>query len=58
MLIAVDAAGGDYAPHEILKGAIAAANEHKVEVALVGNRAIRQMLMRHHGISPGIRQNR
>ena len=36
MIIAVDAAGGDYAPHEIVKGAIKAAQDTEVEIALVG----------------------
>jgi len=36
MIIAVDAAGGEYAPHEIVKGAIKAAQEYKVDIALVG----------------------
>ena len=54
MLIAVDAAGGDYAPHEIIKGAIAAANEHKIEIALVGKKTVLQMLMRYHGTRPEI----
>ena len=40
MIIAVDAAGGDYAPHEIVKGAIKAAQEYGVEIALVGRRNV------------------
>lgn len=40
MRIAVDAAGGDYAPHEIVKGAIKAAQEFEIEVALVGRRDV------------------
>ncbi len=44
MLIAVDAAGGDYAPHEIVKGAIKAAQEYKVDIALVGRRRILRVL--------------
>ena len=36
MIIAVDAAGGEYAPHEIVKGAVKAAQEYKVGIALVG----------------------
>ncbi len=38
MIIAVDAAGGDFAPYEIVKGAIKAAEEYKVEIALVGKK--------------------
>ena len=40
MIIAVDASGGDYAPHEIVKGAARAAVEYNVPVALVGNQNI------------------
>ena len=36
MLIAIDATGGEYAPHEIVKGAIKAAQEYEVDIALVG----------------------
>lgn len=34
--IAVDAMGGDYAPEEIVKGAVLAAKEHDVAIMLVG----------------------
>jgi phosphate acyltransferase len=34
--IALDAMGGDHAPHEVVKGAILAAKEYPVEVILVG----------------------
>lgn len=44
MIIAVDAAGGEYAPHEIVKGAIKAAKEFEVEVALVGRKEILYIL--------------
>lgn len=37
MKIAVDAMGGDYAPKEIVRGAVAAREERKLEIALVGN---------------------
>ena len=40
MIIAVDAAGGEYAPHEIVKGAIKAAQEYEVGIALVGRKDI------------------
>lgn len=46
MVIAVDAHGGDYAPREVVRGAIEAAAEYKVDVALVGRRSILQMLVR------------
>ena len=44
-MIAVDAAGGDYAPHEIVKGAVNAAREYGVEVGLVGRRSVLHVLM-------------
>ena len=44
MIIAVDAAGGDYAPHEVVKGAIKAAQEYDVEIALVGRRSVLHVL--------------
>lgn len=44
MKIAVDAAGGDYAPHEVVKGAIKAAQEYGVEIALVGRRGVLRTL--------------
>lgn len=44
MIIAVDAAGGEYAPHEIVKGAIKAAREYDVEIALVGRKEILYVL--------------
>jgi phosphate acyltransferase len=40
MLIAVDTAGGDYAPNEIIKGALLAAEENDVEIALVGKKSL------------------
>lgn len=48
MLIAVDASGGDYAPHEIVKGAIKAAQEYDVKIALVGRREILRVLTGRH----------
>jgi len=36
MKIAIDAMGGDYAPEEIVKGAVIGAKEYGVEIALVG----------------------
>ncbi len=36
MKIAIDAMGGDYAPEEIVKGAVIAAKEYGVDIALVG----------------------
>ena len=34
--IAVDAMGGDYAPVEVVKGAVSAAQEGEIEIILVG----------------------
>ncbi len=48
MIIAIDATGGEYAPHEIVKGAIKAAQEYKVEVTLVGKRDILYVLAGRH----------
>ena len=45
MIIAVDAAGGDYAPHEVVKGAMKAREEFGVEIALVGRMAILHVLV-------------
>ena len=48
MKIAVDAMGGDYAPEEIVKGAVIAAKEYGVEIALVGPVArIEEELAKH-----------
>jgi len=46
MLIAIDAAGGEYAPREIVKGAIEAAKEFPIDIALVGNKTVLEMLLR------------
>jgi len=48
MMIAVDATGGEYAPHEIVKGAIKAAQEYEVEIALVGRKEILYVLAGRH----------
>jgi len=39
-VIAVDAAGGDYAPREVVKGAIRAAEEYQMNIVLVGRKDI------------------
>ena len=44
MIIAVDAAGGDYAPHEVVKGAVTAAQDFGVGIALVGRRNVLHVL--------------
>jgi len=54
MIIAVDAAGGDYAPHEIVKGAIKAASEYNIEIALVGRRNVLHVLLGRHLEKKGI----
>jgi glycerol-3-phosphate acyltransferase PlsX len=44
MIIAVDAMGGEYAPHEIVKGALNAAEQYKIGIALVGKKDILHIL--------------
>jgi glycerol-3-phosphate acyltransferase PlsX len=44
MKIALDAAGGDYAPHEMVKGAIKAVQEFGLEVVLVGRQNVLRKL--------------
>ena len=48
MIIAVDADGGDYAPREIVKGAAEAAEEYKLDIALVGRKTVLDMLVRRY----------
>ena len=48
MRIAVDATGGEYAPHEIVKGAIKAAQEYEVDITLVGSRQLLHLLASRH----------
>ena len=54
MRIAVDAAGGDYAPHEIVKGAVKAAQEYGVEIVLVGRKNVLHVLAGRSLRKPGI----
>ena len=54
IIIAVDAAGGDYAPHEVVKGAAAAVEEYGVHVALVGGKAPLEMLVRRYTVESGL----
>ena len=54
MVIAVDAAGGEYAPHEVVKGAIKAAHEYEVNIALVGHKPILHVLAGRHLRKPGL----
>jgi phosphate acyltransferase len=55
MIIAVDVAGGDFAPNEIIKGAVQAAEEFDVELSLVGNKSLIHVTaarnLKNHGIS-------
>ena len=44
MIIAVDAMGGEYAPHEIVKGALKAAEQYKIGIALIGKKDILHIL--------------
>jgi glycerol-3-phosphate acyltransferase PlsX len=48
MKIAVDAMGGDFAPHEIVKGAMKAAREYKVNIILVGKKPLLHVLAGKH----------
>jgi len=54
MLIAIDAAGGEHAPYEIVKGAIKAAQEYEVDIALVGRRAILHVLASRYSKKIGV----
>ena len=48
MRIAVDADGGEYAPHEIIKGAMEAAKEYNVDITLVGKKAMLHVVAGKH----------
>jgi len=50
--IALDAMGGDYAPAEVVKGALEAARERGLEVALVGPREVVEAELAHHPSPP------
>jgi glycerol-3-phosphate acyltransferase PlsX len=54
MKIAVDAAGGDYAPHEMVKGAIKAVQEFDLEVVLVGRQNVLRKLAEKSPVDSGI----
>jgi len=49
--VAVDAMGGDYAPREIVKGAIEGAKKEGIEIILVGREDAIQKEMERYGIS-------
>ena len=55
MKIALDATGGEYAPHEIVKGAIKAAQEYKVDIFLLGKKSVLHVLAGRHLKKLGIR---
>ena len=53
--IAVDAMGGDFAPNEIIAGAIRASEELEVDILLVGDQtAIEAYLKEHHAYSQNL----
>ena len=52
--IALDAAGGDYAPHEMVKGAIKAVQEYGVEIVLVGRKNVARKLLEKSPVKSGI----
>jgi len=54
IVVAVDAAGGDYAPQEVVKGAAAAAEDYGVHVALVGRKALLEKLLRRYPVEPSL----
>ncbi len=54
MKIAIDAAGGDYAPHEMVKGAIKAVQEFGVEVVMVGRQNVLRKLAEKSPVKTGI----
>ncbi len=49
--IALDAMGGDHAPEEIIKGAIAAADDNNLEVVLVGQESVVQEELNEHNLA-------
>jgi glycerol-3-phosphate acyltransferase PlsX len=53
--IAIDASGGEYAPHEIVKGAIKAAQEYNIQITLVGRKEILYVLAGRHLAKLGIK---
>lgn len=48
MRIALDAMGGDYSPNEVVKGGVDAAQEHGIDVVLIGKRKLVQPEMRRN----------
>ncbi len=52
MKVIVDAMGGDYAPAEIVKGALEASQECNTEIVLVGNRSLIQPMLPSQSSDP------
>jgi glycerol-3-phosphate acyltransferase PlsX len=52
--IILDAAGGDYAPHEMVKGATKAVQEYGVEVILVGRKNVLRKLLEKSPVESSI----
>ena len=50
MKIIVDCMSGDYAPDEIVKGALLGANEHKINVLLVGDKPTIEKLIKENNL--------
>jgi phosphate acyltransferase len=53
-VIAVDAMGGDNAPEEIVGGAVAAAREHGIRIALTGRPGLLRPLLARHDAADGV----
>ena len=47
-MIVVDADGGDYAPHEVIKGALEATEDCEIDIALVGRKVVLEKLLRRY----------
>jgi glycerol-3-phosphate acyltransferase PlsX len=47
-IIAVDAFGGDYSPHEVIKGAVEAAEQYGIHIVLIGQKNVLKMLLRKY----------
>ncbi len=53
MKIAVDAMGGDYAPHAVVEGAVSAVRDHGCQVILVGDREVVEQELSRHAFPAG-----
>ena len=54
--LAIDAAGGDNAPEDAVRGAIKAAKKHDVELMLVGpSERLEPVIGKHGGLPPNVR---